>query len=159
MDGATAIALLGAGGFFLTALLTGVWKFLEMWASDKGLAHPYVDIAHRTALMYAYACLLLAAFAHVSALPPPVEVAATIVPMAFFAAAVGAYILQGARKTTDNQFRPDKGRGDRSRTALYGFMWLLIAGEIGGFAVLFFGVASSPLVGAALSALLEGRMT
>jgi hypothetical protein len=37
-----------------------------MAASPDGLAHPYVDTAHRTALLYSLATLLLATFVEVS---------------------------------------------------------------------------------------------
>ena len=49
------LAIVAAGVFFLTALLTGIWKYLEIAASEDGLAHPYIDTAHRASLMYSFA--------------------------------------------------------------------------------------------------------
>lgn len=83
----TRVVLLAAGLIFLWALLLGVWKYRGMAASLEGLAHPYVDVAHRAALLYSFATLLIAAF-------------------------VG-YVIHGLRRDTDNQFR-DPVRGTHS---------------------------------------------
>ena len=59
LGGDTKAVLLAAGLIFLWALLIGVWKYREMAASPEGRAHPYVDVAHRAALLYSFATLLL----------------------------------------------------------------------------------------------------
>jgi HAMP domain-containing protein len=56
----TRLTLLAAGLIFLLALALGVWKYHEMATSESHLAHPYVDIAHRAALLYWFATQLLA---------------------------------------------------------------------------------------------------
>jgi hypothetical protein len=58
----TRLTLLAAGLIFLLALMLGVWKYREMATSENHLAHPYVDIAHRAALLYSFATVLIAAF-------------------------------------------------------------------------------------------------
>ena len=62
IGGDTKAVVLAAGLIFLWALLLGAWKYREMAAAEDGLAHPYVDVAHRAALLYSFATLLLAAF-------------------------------------------------------------------------------------------------
>src|SRR4051794_12735981 len=47
----TAITLFAAGLIFLAALILGAWKYRQMATSTDHLAHPYVDIAHRAALL------------------------------------------------------------------------------------------------------------
>ena len=69
---AHTLAILSAGVFFLVALLTGVWKYLQIRDSEDAQAHPYVDVAHRASLMYSFAAMLLAAFIEISQLPPRV---------------------------------------------------------------------------------------
>ena len=59
LGGDTKAVLLAAGLIFLWALLIGVWKYREMAASPEGRAHPYVDVAHRAALLYSFATLLI----------------------------------------------------------------------------------------------------
>ncbi len=139
---ADSLAILAAGTFFLTALLTGIWKYLEIAASDDGQAHPYVDVCHRAALLYAFAAMLLAEFARISQLPRGVELVATALVLFYFATAIITYALHGWLKDTENQLKPPFVLGGRSLSggAVATQMWMLIAGEVGGFAVLFYGV-------------------
>ena len=142
MSSAETLAILAAGGFFLTGLLTGVWKYQQIHASPTAEAHPYVSIAHRTALLYAFACLLLAKFAQLSVLTDIVNLVAVSLQIVFFAAAVLSYIAHGLLGDTDNQLRqPHRlGKGTLPAWLIKAFMLALIAGEIGGFLVLFYGV-------------------
>ena len=57
---APIIAIACAGIFFMTALITGAWKYNCMMHSPEFKAPYYVDIAHRSALLYAFAALLIA---------------------------------------------------------------------------------------------------
>lgn len=41
------LSILAAGIFFMNALLTGVWKYMEISASEDARARPYVDNVHR----------------------------------------------------------------------------------------------------------------
>lgn len=126
------ITLLSAGLIFLLALVLGVWKYREMLTSEDHRAHPYVDIAHRAALLYSFATLLVAAFVQLSAWPVWVNLSAAMVLVGFFVMAILTYIAHGLRRDTDNQFaNPDR--------ALKVGMLALIVGEVGGFAVLLAG--------------------
>lgn len=135
----TDAVLTAAGLIFLWALLLGVWKYRQMAAADDGLAHPYVDIAHRAALLYSFAALLIATFVELSAFSTAVNLLAAFGPIAFFVAAIATYCVRGARRDTDNQFR-DPVRGTHA------FMHALAATEIGGFAVLLAGFADGQLL-------------
>ncbi|AIY45804.1 hypothetical protein [Mycolicibacterium fortuitum] len=134
LGAATATTLLAAGLIFLLALALGVWKYRQMVTSDRHVAHPYVDIAHRASLLYAFATLLTAVFVELSAWPDWVDLTAAMVLVFFFLAAILSYIVHGARRDTTNQFEhPSPG--------MHISMVLLIVGEIGGFAVLLVGFA------------------
>lgn len=130
---ACTLAILSGGAFFMTALLTGVWKWREIMASPQHQAHPYVDIAHRASLMYSFAALLLGQFATLSAWDARVDLVATTLPLFYFSVAIMTYIWHGARRDTENQF------AERNFISTWG-MWLLVFAEVGGFAVLFAGV-------------------
>jgi hypothetical protein len=147
MTAATKLALVSAGVFFMTALLTGVWKFLAIRRSPEARAPVYVDIGHRSALLYSFAALLLARFAELSPYSDTVTLAATAAPIAFFAFAIASYLVHGALRDTDNQLAPPFVLGSRrlSAQAIDGAMWLLIVAEIGGFAVLFAGLCQALL--------------
>lgn len=139
---AVILALLASGLFFLTGLLTGVWKYLAIMRSEKAEAPYYVNIAHRTSLLYAFAAQLLAVFAGLSVWSAAVNFWATFFPLVFFAAAIFTYTVHGVLRDTDNQLAHPHRLGPVTLPGLLiqGFMWALIAAEIGGFLVLFAGV-------------------
>lgn len=126
------IALTASGTFFLTALLTGVWKYRHMLLSEGHVAPIYVDTAHRAALLYSFAALLLARLVEESPFPLAVNLLAIGGPLTFFAVAIASYIGLGLENRTDNQFR------ERNFNTTWGMAALIVA-EIGGFGVLFAG--------------------
>jgi Ca2+/Na+ antiporter len=127
-----SITLLAAGLIFLLALVLGVWKYRQVLVSDDHRAHPYVDIAHRAALLYSFATLLIAVFVQFSAWPAWVNLTAAMVLVFFFVAAILGYIEHGRKRDTDNQFA-------NPARALRAGMVALVVGEVGGFAVLLAG--------------------
>jgi Ca2+/Na+ antiporter len=134
----TRLTLLAAGLIFLLALALGVWKYRQIATSENHLAHPYVDIAHRAALLYSFATLLIAVFVELSGWPTWVNLAAAMVVVLFFVIAILTYMSHGLRRDTTNQFEhPDRG--------LHAGMLALIVAEIGGFAVLFAGFVYAQL--------------
>ena len=62
MSLAEKICLSAAFVFFMTGLLTGIWKYWHIANSEDASSPVYVDIAHRSSLLYSFAALLLAAF-------------------------------------------------------------------------------------------------
>ena len=128
----TKAVLLMAAVMFLVALLLGVWKYRQMATSETHLAHPYVDTAHRAALLYSFALLLVATFVELSGWSEVVNIIAAGAMAFYFFFAVGGYAVHGWRRDTDNQFRdPVPG------THL--LMVNLIVAEIGGWLVLIAG--------------------
>jgi hypothetical protein len=126
------IAFVSAGLCLMIGLLTGVWKYIAIMKSPKHQAPVYVDIAHRAALMYSFACLVLLEFARVSNLPETIEAIATAGPIAFFFIAIFTYIALGISKHTENQFE------ERNFFTTWG-TWMLIVAEVGGFGILMYG--------------------
>lgn len=128
----TKVVLLLSGLILLWALVLGIWKYQQMATSENGQAHAYVDIAHRAALMYSFATLVLAALVQFSAWPTAVDLIAAAVVIAFFVGAIVGYVVHGILRDTDNQFRhPIRGT--------HAFMVALIVGEVGGLAVILAG--------------------
>ncbi len=132
LGGDTKAVLLAAALMFLWALLLGIWKYLQMNRSEDGLAHPYVDIAHRAALLYSFALLLVATFVELSGWSTLVNLLAAGAMAFYFYAAVAGYVIHGWRRDTDNQFR-DRIPGTDA------FMVSLISAEVGGWLVLIAG--------------------
>ncbi len=135
MDGISADtkAVLVAGAMmFLGALLLGVWKYSRIAGSEDHTAHVYVDMAHRTALLYSFALLLIATFVELSGFSELVNLLAAGAMAFYFFASVATYTFHGWREDTDNQFR-DAVRGTHA------YMVTLIVAEIGGWLVLVAG--------------------
>ncbi|HJR90480.1 MAG TPA: hypothetical protein VJ782_10015 [Aeromicrobium sp.] len=130
----TQLVILAAGLMFLWALVLGVVKYRQILASPEWAAHPYTDIAHRAALLYSFALMLIAAFVELSAWSAAVNLAAAAILTVFFVVAVASYMEHGLRRDTTNQLA-EPSAGTR------GFMMALLIGEIVGFAVLFVGFA------------------
>jgi hypothetical protein len=141
LGGDTKAVLLAAGLIFIGALVLGAWKYRQMAASPDGLAHPYVDTAHRAALLYSFATLLIATFVELSGWSTAVNLIAAFAVIAFFVGAISGYIWHGFARDTDNQFREGE-----EPPGLHPFMWTLIVVEIGGFGVLLAGFVSGQIV-------------
>ena len=144
---AANLAVLCSGLFFITGLLGGVWKYHGIRRSPDAQAPVYVDIFHRAALLYAFACLVLAEFARLSQWPESVNRMAVLVPVVFFALAVFSYAVHGLLRDTDNQLqRPHRLGSTRITNAAMSFLvWGTVVGELGGFLVLFAGAIEAML--------------
>ena len=135
---AEQLCLSAAFVFFLTGLLTGVWKYAHIARSPTATAPVYVDISHRSSLLYSFAALLLARFAALSVFAPAVNAAASVAVLSFFALAIGTYIVHGILRDTDNQLqRPHRvGNLLLPSWATGVFMGFLMVAEVGGALVL-----------------------
>ena len=100
---AVGLALMAAAALMMTGLLTGLWKYLAIATSPQARAPYYVDIAHRTSLMYAFSSLLLAVMAGLSPWSPVLVWWCVAGPLLFFFAAVFTYLLHGWLNDTRNQ--------------------------------------------------------
>jgi hypothetical protein len=139
MSPAVRLSLTASGLFLLTGLVTGVWKYRRILTSPEHRAPLYVDIAHRAALLYSFAALVMMKLVEYSPYSNGIQIAATAVPLFFFAAAVASYVYHGYFEDTENQL------AERNFVSTWG-MALLIAGEIGGVLVLFWGFVSTQVL-------------
>lgn len=130
-----------AGVFFLFGLLFGAWKYACIVRSETAQAPYYVDVAHRSALLYAFACGLLSQLCAVNAWSNTVNLVAAIVLVVYFAASVLGYAVHGALRDTDNQLkRPHQlGRKKIPNGAMLTFMLSLVIAEVTAFLVIFSG--------------------
>ena len=139
LGGDTKATLLAAGLIFLLALGLGIWKYRQIATSPDAQAHPYVDIAHRAALLYSFATLLVAVFVELSGFSTLVNALAAGSLVFFFLAAIAGYVVHGFKRDTDNQFRdPVPGT--------HAFMYVLILAEMAGFSVLLAGFADAQIL-------------
>ena len=135
------ICYVAAGSFFLAGLLSGIWKYGGILRSAEAEAPEYVNILHRAALLYSFASLLLAQFVELSNLSDFTEILSVLAVITFFIFAQFTYLIHAILGDTDNQFRKPYTLGSwrMQPFMIHGAMVLLILGEVGGFAVLFWG--------------------
>jgi hypothetical protein len=124
---------LGASGVFLfVGLIGGVLKYRGIMASPNRQAPIYIDIAHRAALMYSFAALVMAELLKGNPWSNTVQLLISGVPLFFFAAAIAQYFKLGFANTTDNQYR------ENNFATTWG-TWALIVGEVGGIGAIVWG--------------------
>ena len=141
VSAAVALAILSSGVLLMVGLLTGVWKYLAIMASDKARAPYYVDIAHRASLLYACSALILGVLAYFSLWSALTNFLAVLANVLYFALAIAMYVIHGALKDTDNQLRRPHRLGKMTLPSLVIqlFMWSLIIAEVGGTLLLLVG--------------------
>ena len=138
---ATQWAIVFSGIFLWIGMLTGVWKYLQIRRSVQGRAHYYVDIAHRSSLLYAPASLIIAVLAYFSVWSEGFNLIFVLINLFFFSFSILSYVLHGWLKDTSNQFKVphQMGRWQLPKWLLTSAMILLVIGELGATAGLLLG--------------------
>ena len=138
---ATQFAIVFSGFFLWVGMLTGVWKYYQIRHSELARAHYYVDIAHRSSLLYAAASLILAVLASFTILPDMVVLVCVIANLLFFAMSVLIYTIHGMLKDTTNQFKQPHqlGRFTLPTWCMSLMMLSLIIVELGATTILMLG--------------------
>lgn len=135
------LTVFACGIFFLTGLLTGVWKYLSIWKSPTSEAPRYVNVAQQASLLYAFAALVLLKFLEFSPYAETINLLAVAFPLFFFVLAIATYVAHGILQDTDNQLQKPYRFGKILLPPIlfHVFVWVLIIGEVGSFLVLFVG--------------------
>lgn len=126
------IALAASGIYLLAGMLFGIVKYRRIMTSATHRAPVYIDIAHRSALLYSFAALVMARLLEYSPYSERVQLAATVLVLLFFTTTIAGYFMHGLRDDTDNIF------AERNLTTTW-YMYALIAAEVGGFSVILWG--------------------
>ena len=136
------VAIIFSGLFLWVGMLTGVWKYSQISRSAQSRAHYYVDIAHRSSLLYAPATLIIAVLAYFSSWSEMVNLVCVLVNIFFFSFAIISYVLHGMLKDTSNQFKkPHRlGKFEVHSLLMMIAMISLIAGELISTLILIMGV-------------------
>lgn len=139
MSPAIKISLLASGLFLLTGMLTGVLKYQRIMTSVEHRAPVYVDIAHRAAFLYSFAMLVIAKLLEYNPYSLKVQMGAVAAVLIFFVLSILGYLAHGIKNDTENIFN------HRSFTTTW-YMYLLIAGEIGGLSIIVWGFVETQLI-------------
>ncbi len=136
MNLSVKISLLAAGLFLLVGMLLGIVKYRRIMTSPAHRAPVYIDIAHRAAFLYSFAALVIAQLLVYSPYSLAVQLAAALVPLAFFAITIMGYAAHGLKDDTENIF------AERNFTTTW-YMYALIIGEIGGMSIILWGFVTT----------------
>ncbi|MBP9787262.1 MAG: hypothetical protein KBC72_06790 [Acinetobacter sp.] len=141
LTSATELAIIFSGIFLWVGMITGVWKYYQIRNTELARAHYYVDIAHRSSLLYAAASLILAALSFFTSLSDALSLFCVIANLFFFSMSILVYIIHGMLKDTTNQFKqPHKlGQWSIPRWCMTFLMLNLIIVELGATTVLLLG--------------------
>jgi Ca2+/Na+ antiporter len=137
---AVKISLLSSGLFLLLGMLIGIIKYQRMFSTPEHQAPVYINIAHRAALLYSFAMLVVAALLQHGNGSPTVQLGAALLLLIFLVLTIFGYLAHGLRNKTDNMFR------ERNFITTW-YMYLLIAGEIGGLSIILWGFISAQFGG------------
>ncbi len=135
---AVKIAILFAGLYLLIGMLTGVWKYAAIMKSENHKSSMYIDIAHRNALLFSFACLVIAKLMEFSPFSLVVQLVITLIPLFYFSLTTINQIKEGFSGRTETIFK------ERNFSTTW-FMYGLIAGEIGSISLMVIGFAYTQL--------------
>ncbi|EOR07835.1 hypothetical protein [Acinetobacter genomosp. 15BJ] len=141
LNTATQLAIVFSGIFLWVGMLTGVWKYYQIRQTAQARAHYYVDIAHRSSLLYAAASLILAALSFFTVLSDSIALFCVVANLFFFTMSILIYILHGLLKDTTNQFKQPHQVGKWTLPAwcMTLMMLSLIIVELGATGILVLG--------------------
>lgn len=136
---AVKICLLFSGLFLLAGMSIGILKYVFTMRSAEHSAPVYIDIAHRASLLYSFASLVMAKLIEFSPYSRTVQLIIAGVPLVFFALTIIQYAKLGLKKQEQTQF------SEKNFVTVW-FMYALIAGEIGGVALILLGFIQTQLL-------------
>lgn len=139
MNLAVKITLLASGIFLLVGMIAGVLKYAGMMKSAQLRAPIYIDIAHRAALLYSFAALVMAALLYFSPYSLTFQLVITGGPLFFFALSIAQYLKLGIENRDSSQF------SERNFSNTWGMLLLVIA-EIGGMGFILWGFISTQFI-------------
>lgn len=140
MNPAVKLSLLSSGIFLLLGMLIGILKYQRMLSTPEHMAPVYINIAHRAALLYSFAMLVVAALLEHGNGSLKLQLGATLSLLLFLSLTVIGYLAHGLSNKTDNMFR------ERNWITTW-YMYLLIVGEIGGLSIILWGFISAQFGG------------
>ena len=141
LEQSVSLAIIFSGIFLWVGMLTGIWKYYQISHSEQARAHYYVDIAHRSSLLYAPASLIIAVLAFFSVWGGGLNLIFVLINLFFFSFSILSYVLHGWLKDTTNQFKQphQMGRWHLPKWMLSSAMIFLVIGELGATAGLLLG--------------------
>jgi len=120
-------------------MISGVLKYAGMMKNSQHRAPIYIDIAHRAALLYSFAALVMAALLYFSPYSLTFQLVITCGPLFFFALSIAQYLKLGLQNRETTQF------SERNFSTTWGMLLLVIA-EIGGMGFILWGFITTQFI-------------
>jgi hypothetical protein len=133
------LSILFAGLFLLMGMLTGVWKYAAIMKSENHKSSMYIDIAHRNALLFSFACIVIAKLMEFSPFSTTMQMVITLIPLFYFSLTTTNQIKQGFLGRTETIFK------ERNFSTTW-FTYGLIIGEIGAILLMIIGFVYTQLL-------------
>jgi hypothetical protein len=133
------LSILFAGLFLLIGMLTGVWKYAAIMKSENHKSSMYIDIAHRNALLFSFACIVIAKLMEFSPFSPTMQMVITLIPLFYFSLTTTNQTKQGILGRTETIFK------ERNFSTTW-FTYGLIVGEIGSISLMIIGFIYTQLL-------------
>lgn len=133
------LAILFSGLFLLIGMLTGVWKYTTIMKSEHAKSSMYVDIAHRNALLFSFACVVIAKLMEFSPFSMTIQIIITAIPLFYFSLTTINQIKEGFAGRTETIFK------ERNFSTTW-FTYGLIVGEIGAISLIIIGYIYTQLL-------------
>lgn len=133
------ISILFSGLYLLIGMVTGVWKYAKIMKSDNHKSSMYVDIAHRNALLFSFACLVIAKLMEFSPFSLTMQMVITLIPLFYFSLTTINQIKEGVVNRTETIFK------ERTFSTTW-FMYGLIIGEVGSISLMIIGFIYTQLL-------------
>ncbi len=130
------LPILFAGLFLLIGMITGVWKYAAIMKSENHKSSMYIDIAHRNALLFSFACIVIAKLMESSPFSPTIQLIITIIPLFYFSLTTINQIKEGFAGRTETIFK------ERNFSTTW-FTYGLIIGEISAISLMIAGYVYS----------------
>lgn len=142
LDSSVKLAIVFSGLYLWVGMLTGIWKYVQISQSTQAHAHYYVDIAHRSSLLYAPATLILGVMAYFSIWSAYTNLICVVINLIFFSFSILSYVLHGVLQDTTNQFKQPHRLGEYAlpKLMMRTLMISLVIGEVRATTILLVGV-------------------
>jgi hypothetical protein len=133
------LSILFAGLFLLIGMITGVWKYATIMKSENAKSSMYVDIAHRNALLFSFACIVIAKLMEFSPFSPAMQMVITAIPLFYFSLTTINQIKEGFAGRTETIFK------ERNFSTTW-FTYGLVIGEVGSISLMIIGFIYTQLL-------------
>lgn len=133
------VVYLISGLFLFLGMTIGILKYRAMMRSEDHKAPVYIDIAHRSALLYSFAAMVMAQLLQFSPYSLVMQAVIVGVPLMFFFISTSQYLRLGLKGQEITQY------AEKNFNTTWG-TYVLIVGQLGGVGLIVWGYVETQLL-------------